>query len=180
MNNPEIVQTIEHSKDAVGMITANALHNQLGTLSPADWKEASVIYSQNSAPKDGFYINDDANGNVTIHNDLKKAHYYADNSVGQLTLNNGKQILAGAATLEGIMTVSGAFTGAALGWVEGATVATVAGAGLAGLGTAALWTAPVVGIGAAAVMAKDALVNYDRQATAQNEILASQYLFLHT
>ena len=117
---------------------------------------------------------------MTIHNDLTKAHQIADTSVGQLTLNDGKGILAGAAALDGIAAGSWGITMAATAPVEGATAASIVGAGVVGLGTAALYAGAVIGVGAAVVMAADLGRNSIRQANAQDEIRTAQTLSLHT
>jgi hypothetical protein len=180
MNNIELVQTIEHAKNNDGVITASALHNQLNTLTASDWKEASSIYAKNPNSSDGFYISDDAQGDVTIHNDLTKAHQIADSSVGQLTLNDGKSVVAGAAALETMASASWGLTAAGLAYSDGAALATAGAAGIAGIGTAAIYAGAVIGIGAAAVMVGDVGRNYLRQSAAQEEIRTSQTLSLHS
>ena len=80
MEVKSIVDTIEHSRDQFGVITGNALRNQLDGMSANDWREAANIYSKSAKNTDGFYITDDAGGHVTIHNDMTKAHELADNS----------------------------------------------------------------------------------------------------
>jgi hypothetical protein len=87
MNNAELVSRIDKARDGDNfhMVTASALHNQLATLTPADWRQASTIFTKKSASDTGFYIQDDANGKVTIHNDVNAANQIADSYVMKST-----------------------------------------------------------------------------------------------
>jgi hypothetical protein len=144
MNNADISQRIEKSRDSVGVVTADAIHNQLNSFTPADWKQAASIYSQHdAAPNNGFWI-DDKNGQVTIHNNLEQAQKYSQESVVQASAD----YLKNYASLTVGMTASEALL---VGGLMGAIVASDTGlaAGVAAgvtIGVAALpWAATVTG-----------------------------------
>ena len=102
MNSPkEVAQSIHGAKDNYGLITTDALHQQLNTLTASDWRTAAQTFTKEKAGTDGFYIEDSANGAVTIHNDVRQATSVADQSLNQATMNDIKSNVAGfAAGLE--------------------------------------------------------------------------------
>jgi hypothetical protein len=177
MDSRQLVKTIENAKDDVGVITHSALHDGLGTLTPEDWKQASAIFSRGATTPDGFYIEDDSNGKVTIHNDLIEAHRHADNSVLSATLDDAKQV-AGVAL---IMDVANALAWGATKSIitvaagvgeagAGALAAEALGAGIAAAAPAALIGGAVAGVIGAAVLTKDYVHNSHKKEIAQEDI----------
>ena len=80
MENDRIKAVIEGAKDGVGVITPSAFHNQLQFMSAADWRQASKIFEKRDDSPDYFHITDDADGKVTIHNDMFEAKRVANST----------------------------------------------------------------------------------------------------
>jgi len=181
MQNNEITAAIDHAKDNYGVITQEALHDQLGSLTPADWKQASTIYTQGTAMGDGLYIEDDAKGKVTIHNDMTKAHETGDKSVGRAVLDDAESavaVVAGVAYTSGLVGSATAYMEACDGSALLATPAL--SAGLAGFGTGVLVGGEVAGVVAAGVLAYDAIRDYNRKSDAQQDLRNNSVLTLDT
>ena len=140
----DVVQAIEGAKDPYGLITSEMLHQQLNTLTAADWRAASQIYSEQKAGADGFYIQDTANGSVTIHNDIRQATTIANESLNQVTLSDMKAHVAGFVSA---LTIAPLGVAGATGFMSlidtGVEATAAAAAGEAGLIT--LVSVPLVG-----------------------------------
>jgi hypothetical protein len=174
MSDTDVTQKIEDAKDGVGVITTTALHNQLGELTPADWREAAAVFSKTSTDADGFYIEDD-NGKVTIHNDLREAKQLASNSVFTETLEDAKWIGGIVAA-----TTSGWFASVASTELlpsEGLAMAPASyGAAFATAGSSAVIAGEVLGAAGAVVVAGDLGRNYFRKSHAQEDIRTAPVL----
>jgi hypothetical protein len=170
MNDTTVAKQIEGAKDSLGVITASALHNQLNKLTPDDWREAAALYSKGAAGAEGFYIDDDAAGKVTIHNDLTKAHKLADNSVWSATEDDIDTI--GHYAFDGTMAVT-AGTG-----VVAAVVGATSGMGLVdavtlGIGAGAEILIPaslVAGAVGSVAVGVDQVRNYYRKSLAEQDV----------
>jgi hypothetical protein len=177
MSNADLVRQIEEAKDSVGVITPASLHDQLNSLTANDWRQAAAIYSKSASGPDGFYIDDDASGKVTIHNDLTQAHKLADNSVLSATVDDAKVV--GAVAVGATAVIAGSW-GATLGldtWAAagvgsgvGLLSSEVLTAGAVATGAALVTVGEVVGVISAAVLAGDMVRNYYRKSDAQEDI----------
>ena len=173
MTNSELTNKIESAKDSYGVITPGALHSQLTSLTPADWRAAAATYPKNNANgADSFYITDDADGTVTIHNDLSALHEVADNSVVHTTLQDAKSIY------EDIAAGSGAF-GVLMGvgrmLTSGASLPEAAAAG----GAYGIAAGIVLGAAGAVAVGGDLVRNSYRKSDAQEEIEEAQNVTLN-
>jgi hypothetical protein len=129
-NDTKILSTrLDSARDQFGVITPAALHDQLATMTAADWRDAASIYQKKSPTDDGFYI-DDTVGKVTIHNDMKKAEDVASKTAAQSTVQDAKDDLKLVGATTGFMTVG--MAGAS--WVFAGTAAEIAGAAAFGAG----------------------------------------------
>jgi len=148
MQNKEITSAIDKAEDRFGMISHTAIQDQLRTLSAADWRQAARLYSKDAAKGNGLYIEDDANGNVTIHNDTTKAQDFVNKSLVDNVVDDAK---AAALPLAGVVgLVAGVHAlfemgGACVGDSYLALAATGAETGLA------LYGGMIAGIGVGAV-----------------------------
>jgi hypothetical protein len=118
MQNSEIIGTIDKAKDSYGMITHDAMQDQLRTLTAADWRQASQVFSKDAAKQNGPYIEDDANGNVTIHHDTSQAQEFVNKSLVDNVVDDAKAVAlpvlglaAGAAGLHALFEMGGACVG---------------------------------------------------------------------
>jgi hypothetical protein len=166
-----IGSALDGAKDHSGVITADALHSQLNTLTGADWLAASKIYTKEKAGADGFYIEDNA-GQVTLHNDVRQLSSVANESVNHVWVNHMKSdyerlkgsIVAIPATASGLMGI-GAL----------AEVGTWA-AGAAAAGEGALIGAAVVPVVGAIVASGDYLTSAQEKNDAQSELKQNRTL----
>ncbi|MBS1991435.1 MAG: hypothetical protein JSS86_01695 [Cyanobacteria bacterium SZAS LIN-2] len=175
LGNRDLIDAIEHAKDSVGVITQTALEKQLGSLSPADWRQAAAIFHKDEANPDGFYITDDADGKVTIHNDLTTAHKHADNSVLSATVDDAKYLAALGLGLDAWIAISYGGTKALIASgtasATGFKLAALAGrVGIAATASSAVTMAEVLGAAGGVVLAGDYVRNYYRKGTAQEDI----------
>lgn len=174
MSHNTIVDKIDRAKDSVGVITAKALHDELGSLTPADWKAAAVAFPKNTSDPDGFYITDDANGKVTIHNDMREAHDLATNSIlGSTVADAESAAVAGSVLiLDSVVTASSAlnylfFAPAAVASVGGLAAATV---------SSAVAVAEVTAVAGTVAFAGDMVRNWYRSGTAEDDLKGKQSL----
>lgn len=175
MSNLQFAEKIELAKNQLGVITPEALQDELGSLTPDDWRKASAIYSKSSSNPDGFYIEQGEAGNVTIHNDMREARRYAEDSVLELTLQDAKQVAAVAMTSELILTATAGFSvGATIFGESSATLGAVLAGAAGAMGTAALVGGGLIGVAAAGTLAYDAYQNYSLKAQAQDEMKNSR------
>jgi hypothetical protein len=174
MENSQIVHEIDRAKDSFGVITPDSAHTQLSSFSAADWQQAAKIYAQDPAKPDGFSIQDN-NGQVSIHNDMTKAHQIGDNSVLSTTLDDAKTIAAVTGSLLGIAIPSAGLTAAGFGeTAEGAPMAFLSAAAgdaaLGAMGSMALYGGAAAAIITGAIAGGDAVRNVFRKADAQQEL----------
>jgi hypothetical protein len=181
MHDNQITAAIDSAKDNYGVITPAALHDQLGSLTPADWKQASMIYTKGTAMGDGLYIEDDANGKVTIHNDMTKAHETGDKPVVKAVWDDAKtaaKVVAGVAFASGLAGYTAMYMDT---FEPGALLAAPAiSAGLAGLSTGLLVGGEVAGVVATGVLAYDAVRDYNRKSGAQQDLRDNSVVTLNT
>jgi hypothetical protein len=172
MSSVELTNKIESAKDSYGVITPGALHAQLSSLTPADWREAAATYPKNAAASaDSFYIADDAQGTVTIHNDLSALHDVADNSVLHTTLQDAKSIYEDIGIGSGgfgVLMGVGRFLTAGVSLPEAAAAGAASGVE-AGIALGVLGTVAVGG---------DLVRNSYRKSDAQEEIRQAQNVTL--
>src|SRR5271155_1573798 len=117
MKTQDIVKNIDAAKDKFGVVTHDAVHKLLNGFTTDDWRQASQIFSKSAAANnDGFYIDDTADGKVTIHNDMNYAHQIADNSVMKTTIDDAKYVVGTAAAATAIMATSWGATAGADTW----------------------------------------------------------------
>jgi hypothetical protein len=184
MNNQELQHKIESAEDTFGVVTPNAIHDQLNSLTPADWRQAAQLYKPNASAPNGFHITDDASGKVTVHNDIRSAQADA-NSPLNATVNDAKSAgdwalgavgIGGAASAGwGIfnMTQTAAALseyGAYMGWGGGVAAGDLLATGAVAAGEAALVAGAVIGAGAAAVGAGDLARNALNQSQAKSDV----------
>ena len=117
MNSQEMVRKIDDAKDSNGVITPQALHDQLSGLTAADWKQASSVFSPINMSPDGFFISDESNGQVIIHNDLSDAKLHATSALSP-TLEDAKSIGIGALAGTGIISASWGLSAGYGAWAD--------------------------------------------------------------
>jgi hypothetical protein len=167
MNSPkEIAQSIQGAKDNYGLITTDALHQQLNNLTATDWRTAAQTFTKEKAGADGFYIEDSSTGAVTIHNDVRPATSVADESLNQATINDIKSNVGGFAAGLSIpsLGVGGATGFMALidGASEGAAIVAGGEAGVVALAAAPIMAGIFYGV--------DYSTNKNLKADAQSEL----------
>jgi hypothetical protein len=171
MNNSELMNKIESAKDTFGVITPTGLHDQLSSLTVADWRQAAAIYSSDSpTASDGFYISDDAAGKVTIHNNLTDAREHANSALDATGADVTSVVgWAAAGTAAWALTAGFAsgFVASESVEVGGAAVAAAAGSGAVG---ALAVGGAIAGTIGAAVLAVDYGRNLMDQSAAQNDV----------
>jgi hypothetical protein len=64
---------IEAAQDQFGVITADAFHSELEHFRPEEWQLLGKIYPKQNSNPEGFYIVDNGDQEVVIHNDTRKA-----------------------------------------------------------------------------------------------------------
>jgi hypothetical protein len=145
MDNQSIRDSIQESRDSVGVITNSSLTDEARDFTPADWRQAAAMYGPKPGQTSGFFITDDKNGAVQIHNDLTEAKTVANSTIPQLVGKDAgvaMAMVAGGAVMwastsaiaaEGTAAIEGAATSTAL-VAAGAAVAPalLAGAAIAG------------------------------------------------
>jgi hypothetical protein len=145
MSNEALMFQIDGAKDDLGVITPKALHDQLGSLTPADWQQASLVFSKSAATKqDGFYIEDNK-GAVSIHNDMSDAQ--AHTNVLQSSVNDAKNSLADTAVNTAVVTGFFSVLGGGMVMGEGAAMIAATALGGAELGAGLAVAGAVVGTG---------------------------------
>ena len=160
-----IGSALDGAKDHSGVITADALHSQLNTLTGADWLAASKIYTKQKAGADGFYIEDNA-GQVTLHNDVRQLSSVANESVNHVWVNYMKSDYE---KLKGAIVGIPLATSGLMGIGALAEVGTWA-AGAAALGEGALIGAAVVPVVGAIVAGSDYCKSAQEKGDAQSEL----------
>lgn len=157
----EVGAKIEAAKDSFDVITPRALHDQLGSLSPQEWREAANIYKKTSG--DDFFITDDANGKVTIHNDFKEVTKTANESVLDATGEDAKYMADYAVKSIALASLAGGITD-----VVGIGVTQVGF--WAAAGSTALWSGALAAVVGGVAVVGDLGRNYFRQAYANDEL----------
>ena len=120
---------LDTARDQFGVITPAALHDQLATMTAADWRDAASIYSKKSPADDGFYIDDNA-GKVTIHNDMRKAEDISSKTPMQSTVQDARDDLK----MIGVPTTFMSVGMAGASWLFAGSAAEIAGAAAVGAG----------------------------------------------
>ncbi len=169
MNDWEIKFSVEHSKDLVGVIHPSAFQGQLHNLAPDDWQEAAKLYPKDPANANGFYIENNPNGQVTIHNDMSQLQQVAGSTILADCIHDGKEFgIYGAAALTGVL---GSI--AAVGAVNGLEAAGITAAAAGAAEATAFVAAPILAATALAgtiTMAVDLGFNFLRHENA-SEVL---------
>jgi len=170
MDNAVIRDNINEAKDDFGVLDKNSLNDL--HFSASDWRQAAAVFAPKPGQNDGFYITDNAQGAVTIHNNLTSATKEANNSYGQNLMNDVGGALALGAGSVGVIAASSAMATAETAFaLDGAT----AGAALAA-GAASVWPAVLIGgaivgtVGTAWELASTA----GKQAEARNDVASNQ------
>ncbi len=139
MDNTAIREHINEAKDDFGVLTKDSLVDL--QFSPSDWRQAATVFAPKPGQSDGFYITDNAQGAVTIHNDLTSATKEANNSFGQNLSNDVGGALAVGAVSVGVIA-SSSFVASAM--VASGLDGAATGAALA-VGAASVWPAVLIG-----------------------------------
>lgn len=110
MNDNQLIDQVKAAKDDLGVITNDALSSQLASWSPQDWKRASEIFAKGACAHDGFFIEDNGQGQISIHNDMSKARTAADVTIAEGLIQDGLMVdavavpaLLAAAPLDGFL-----------------------------------------------------------------------------
>lgn len=181
MSENPIKDKINDAKDSVGVITPRALHDELGKLTPDEWRAASAMFPKNASDPDGFYITDDANGKVTIHNDMRTAHDLATNSVWDSTVADAESAAKVVLPLDGLVAVSGGLAGSYLSGagdfaMTGPIAEASVGAFIGATVSTAVVAAEVTAVVGAVVFAGDMVRNWFRSWTAEDDLKGEQNL----
>ena len=170
MNVDSIPNTIDQARDSVGVVTKSGLQDQLSYLSAADWRQVAAYYPKKAQNSDGFYVTDDASGKVTIHNDLTEANRVSHTSNADLTIQDGKDMLAVGAVVEAAVIPSGFMAGVIVDAGTGAALEAGVASLLPAAGLGAVAIGGVIGAG----IAYDYLIkNNEKKADAERDLKMS-------
>jgi hypothetical protein len=175
MQNTDIISALDHAKDAHGMITPAAMHDQLQSLSAEDWKQAASLYTKGAANGNGLYI-EDTDGTVTIHNDTSKATEFLNKSTLQDAVDTAKATAPTFAELMGVPAGLGAVFGIGSA-CEGDSFLALAAAGA---GTGVAITAGIFGGLALGMVAGVAAYDYSQKQSVRQELATDATLNFST
>jgi hypothetical protein len=148
-----LIKTVDSAKDEMGVVRPEALQRQLASLTPDDWRTLSTrIYPKRDSDPNGFYIVDENDKNIVIHNDLKKADTVAHQSflkgVWEETKRDGAAMLS--LGMDGAVAgfTSGALTGSFIteALISGTSDAFIMGGLIGGGAVAALLGGGAIGL----------------------------------
>ncbi len=178
MNDSQITNKIDQAKDQFGVIPSESAQSQLGSLTEADWQQASHLFAPDPTKPDGFSIVYKP-GIVTIHNDTSEAKKIGNTSVSDLTgadantvFNDTLDVVGAGAVVAGL--AAGIGEASAAGVLSGETLGA---AFMAASGTMAIGGVGMI-VGSGVFLAGDMVRNVIRQGEAEHDVINNSVIYL--